>query len=121
VLVVDCAEVLFPKRTNRRTIGPRADLCGVAQSRIAAHNPSDHYVGMSTYRHSEEDERRIVRCGACDAMVFAENAGLGRADANPVCALCGMTLVDLPFDDCDYFDYGVPPSTVPTRVVICER
>ena len=60
--------------------------------------------GMSTYRHSEEDERRIVRCAACDAMVFAENAGSGHTDANTVCALCGVAIADLPFVDCDYFD-----------------
>ena len=60
--------------------------------------------GMSGYRHSEKDERRILRCAACDAMVFAENAGSGHTDANTVCALCGVAIADLPFVDCDYFD-----------------
>jgi hypothetical protein len=59
---------------------------------------------MSSYRHSKEDERRIVRCAACDAMVFAEIAGFGRVDANTVCTMCGMTMPDLPVVDGDYFN-----------------
>ena len=61
-------------------------------------------LGMSSYRHSEEDERRIVRCAACDARVFAEIACAGRADANTVCALCGVAIADLPLVDSNYFD-----------------
>ena len=55
---------------------------------------------MSSYRHSEE----IVRCAACDARVFAEIACAGRADANTVCALCGVPIADLPLVDSNYFD-----------------
>jgi hypothetical protein len=57
-----------------------------------------------TYGRSEEDERSLSRCATCDAIVFAEIACAGRADANTVCALCGMTLADLPFEGGDYFD-----------------
>ena len=59
---------------------------------------------MGTYRRSEEGERRLVRCAVCDATVIAEIAGVGRADANTVCASCGMTQVASPFEGCDYFD-----------------
>ena len=36
-------------------------------------------------------------------MVFAELACVGSTDSNTVCALCGMTVADLPFVS-DYFD-----------------
>jgi hypothetical protein len=58
--------------------------------------------GMATHRH--KDERRILRCAACDGTVLAEIAGFGRADANTACASCGMTLVDSPLSGGDYFD-----------------
>ena len=54
--------------------------------------------------HYEEDERRILRCATCSAMVFTDLASTGGIDANIVCALCGMTIADLPFVDSDYFD-----------------
>ena len=60
-------------------------------------------LAMATYRRSEEDERRILRCAACEGTVLAETAGLGRADANTACASCGMTLADSPFSGGDYF------------------
>ena len=60
---------------------------------------------MATYRRSEEDERRIVRCVACDGTVLAKIAGFRRIDANTACASCGMTLVESPFGGGDY--YGV--------------
>ena len=59
---------------------------------------------MATYGRSAEDERRILRCAACDGTVLAETAGLGRIDANAACASCGMTLADSPFSGGDYFD-----------------
>jgi hypothetical protein len=71
---------------------------------IASHNRSVIMFGMATHRRSEEDERRILRCGSCDGTVFAEIAGFGRADANTACASCGVTLVDSPFSGGDYFD-----------------
>lgn len=58
---------------------------------------------MATYRLSEEDERRIVRCAACDGTVLAETAGFGRSDANTACVSCGMTLADSPFSGGDYY------------------
>ena len=60
--------------------------------------------GMANFRRSEEDERRILRCAACDGTVLAEIAGFVRADANTACASCGMTLVNSPFSGGDYFD-----------------
>ena len=60
---------------------------------------------MARYRCSEEDERRILRCAACDGTVLAESAGFGRVDGNTACVLCGMTLEDAPFSGGDY--YGV--------------
>ena len=56
---------------------------------------------MASYRCSEEDERRILRCAACDGTVFAEIPGFVRADANTACASCG---IDSPFSGGDYFD-----------------
>ena len=58
---------------------------------------------MATYRRSEEDERRIVRCAACDGTVLAEIAGFGRIDANTACVSCGTTLEDSPFSGGDYY------------------
>ena len=60
--------------------------------------------GMATYQRSEEDERRILRCAACDGTVVAEIAGFGRVDANIACVSCGMTLTDSLFSDGDYYD-----------------
>ena len=60
--------------------------------------------GMATYQRSEEDERRILRCAACDGTVLAETAGSGRVDANTACASCGMILGNSPFSGGDYFD-----------------
>ena len=48
---------------------------------------------MGTYRRSGERERSLVRCAVCDAT--AKVAGGGSADANTVCASCGMTQVEL--------------------------
>ena len=58
---------------------------------------------MGTYRLSGEGERGRMRCAVCDATVKAGVACAGRADANTVCASCGMTLVDSPFSGGDYF------------------
>jgi ribosomal protein S27E len=61
-------------------------------------------LGMAIYRRSEEDERRIVRCAACEGTMLAEMASFGRIDANTACASCGMTLVDSPFSGGDYYE-----------------
>jgi hypothetical protein len=77
------------------------DRCGIAQSSIAPHSIPISMVGMATYRRSEETERRIVRCAACEGTVLAETAGLGRVDANTACASCGMMT---PLSGSDYYD-----------------
>ena len=79
-------------------------LCCFAQSRIAPHSHSNQYVSMAIHRRSEEDERRIALCAACEGTVLAEIAGFGRIDANTACASCGMTLADSPFSGGDYYD-----------------
>ncbi|MGZ8387756.1 MAG: hypothetical protein ACXW3R_05910 [Rhodoplanes sp.] len=101
-VVVDCLGVPFPKSANQRIIARRAQT--VAQSMIAPHNRFGHFVRMPIYQRNEEDERRILRCAACAATVFAETAGFSRTDANTVCGFCGMTRADLPFEGGDYFD-----------------
>ena len=53
---------------------------------------------MVTYPRNEYDGGRLERCGVCNAMVA------GWAEGNGVCASCGMTLVDPPFEGSDYFD-----------------
>ena len=59
---------------------------------------------MATYRPSQEPERRLVRCAACNATVIAEVACIGWADANTACASRSMTQVASPFESSDYFD-----------------
>jgi hypothetical protein len=56
------------------------------------------------YRGNGEDDRQVARCAKCDAIVFAEPAGSSHTNANIACALCGMTMPDLPFVDSDYFN-----------------
>jgi len=53
---------------------------------------------MGTYPRNEYDGGRLERCAICDAMAA------GWAEGNTVCALCGMTLVEPPFEDSDYLD-----------------
>ena len=53
---------------------------------------------MVTYARNENDGRRLERCEVCKAMVA------GWAEGNTVCASCGKTVVEPPFQDCDYFD-----------------
>ena len=59
---------------------------------------------MASYWHNKKDERSLSRCTTCDAMVFAEIACASRANADCVCALCGMTMAASPFEGGDYFD-----------------
>jgi hypothetical protein len=79
------------------------DRCRIAQRSIAPHTHSEQYLGMTIYRRSEESERRIMRCAACEGTVLAETAGFRRVDANTACASCGMTLADSPFRGGDYY------------------
>jgi hypothetical protein len=57
-----------------------------------------------SFRGDGEDERRVARCARCAAIVFAEPAGSCHTDANTICELCGITMLDLPFVDGDYFN-----------------
>ena len=59
---------------------------------------------MATDRHNEDDSRSLARCAACHATVITQIDRREPADANTVCATCGMTLVDPPFEGGDYFD-----------------
>lgn len=52
---------------------------------------------MATDRHNEHDSRSLARCAACSATVITQIDCRESADANTVCATCGMTLVDPPF------------------------
>ena len=53
---------------------------------------------MGTYPRNEYDGGRLEKCAICNAMV------VGWVKGNTICTLCGMTLVEPPFEDCDYFD-----------------
>ena len=59
---------------------------------------------MATDRRNEDDSRNLARCADCNAIVIAQIDGREPTDANTVCATCGMTLVDPPFEGGDYFD-----------------
>jgi hypothetical protein len=59
---------------------------------------------MATYRRNEDDSGSLARCPTCNATVIAQIDCRDPADANTVCATCGMTLVDPPFEGGDYFD-----------------
>ena len=61
-------------------------------------------LGMATDRRNEEYRGGLARCADCDAIVIAQIDCREPADANTVCATCGMTLVDPPFEGGDYFD-----------------
>ena len=69
---------------------------------------------MATYRLKEDASGNLARCAACNATVIAQIDCHAAADANTVCARCGMTLVDPPFEGGDYFDVIMrvrPPAT----------
>ena len=59
---------------------------------------------MATDRHNEDDSRSLARCAACNATVITQIDCRESANANTVCTTCGMTLVDPPFVDSDYFN-----------------
>jgi hypothetical protein len=58
---------------------------------------------MATYRRNNDDRRSLNRCAVCDVTVIVEGP-CGRPAENNVCAACGTTLVDPPFEGGDYFD-----------------
>jgi len=53
---------------------------------------------MDSNSRNEQDARRLERCEVCNAVVA------GWAEGSTICASCGMTLVEPPFEGCDYFD-----------------
>lgn len=59
---------------------------------------------MAIHWPDNENRKSIARCLDCDAIVAAMRAAPGRSDANVVCATCGLTKLESPFDGCDYFD-----------------
>lgn len=72
---------------------------------------------MATYRHYV-DSRNLARCASC--AVMAEADCRGGADANTVCATCGMPMVYSPSERDSYFEVvmrlGRPgPATWPRR------
>ena len=59
---------------------------------------------MATYRLKEDASGNLARCAACNATVITQIDCHESANANAVCAMCGMTLVDPPFEGGDYFE-----------------
>ena len=58
-------------------------------------------------------ERSLYRCTDCNATLISRDAPNGLADAGPVCAECGRTLVDSPVEGGDYFDVVMRVSHTP--------
>ena len=50
------------------------------------------------YPQNQNDVEHLELCAVCDAVVA------GWAKGDNVCATCGMTLVEPPFEGSDYFD-----------------
>ena len=59
---------------------------------------SRNFVRIVPYRQNENDGGHLELCAACEAVV------VGWAEGNTVCATCGMTVVEPPFEGSDYFD-----------------
>ena len=59
---------------------------------------------MATYPQNQDGGGRLEKCAVCAATVLADVSCAGRADANTVCAACGMMVVEPPLEDRDYFD-----------------
>lgn len=113
----DCAV-----KTPRRFGGEGIYLCA-AQSRIALHHSlaycsfrkGEH---MAAYRPNDNNTQVLTRCAACKATVIAQNTYRNRADANTVCATCGMMVAEPPSMDCNYFDVIMrarSPRALPRR------
>lgn len=75
----------------------------IAQNTYCAAQFVRYLVGMTTYSR-KVDGGRLEQCAVCHATVLAEVNCASGADANIVCASCGMTMVEPPFESCDYFD-----------------
>ena len=59
---------------------------------------SRHFVRRVPYRQNKNVGGHLELCAVCDAVVA------GWAEGDNVCATCGMTLVEPPFEGSDYFD-----------------
>jgi hypothetical protein len=59
---------------------------------------------MATDRRNEDDSRSLERCATCNETVIIQIDCREPIDATTMCATCGMTLVEPPFDGGDYFD-----------------
>jgi hypothetical protein len=70
---------------------------------------------MDTVRRNDGEERNLGRCSDCNATVIAEGPRGHPAEGNNVCALCGLTLVDPPFEGGDYFDMIMRSDRPPGR------
>jgi hypothetical protein len=57
---------------------------------------------MATYRLNNNDTRNLARCATC--AVMAEADCRSGADANTVCAMCGMPVVYSPSERDSYFE-----------------
>jgi hypothetical protein len=50
------------------------------------------------YPQNKNDGGLLELCAVCDAVTA------GWAEGNNVCATCGMTVIETPFEGSDYFD-----------------
>lgn len=85
-----------------RSSGSLRGLLRIAQLCTAAHNELS--TPMRTDSRNEDDLTRLERCIACNAMV------VGWVEGYTVCATCGMTLLEPPFDGSDYFNMIMRPD-----------
>lgn len=56
-----------------------------------------HFLRTVPYPQHRNDGGHLELCAVCDAVVA------GWAEGNK-CVTCGMTVVEPPFEGCDYFD-----------------
>ena len=61
---------------------------------------------MANSRLTDGETRNFARCSTCDATITAEAEPHSGADANIVCATCGLPTVDWPSEGCSYFELG---------------
>ena len=59
---------------------------------------------MVNCRLTDGETRNFARCSTCDATITAEAEPHNGADANIVCATCGLPTVDWPSEGCSYFE-----------------
>ena len=90
---------------------------------------------MVNCRLTDGETRNFARCSTCDATITAEAEPHNGADANIVCATCGLPTVDWPSEGCSYFEVvmnsaarglrggpGVPGELISLRATLqCAR